>query len=199
MTSSPTRRSRAERREQIAAAALGIIGSAGIQSLSTAALASAVGVTTGALFRHFRSLEEILDSAVELAATRIEATFPATDLPPTERLRQLADARIRLFTDQPGIGWMLRSHQALLALSPTAVAQLQGLARRSRAYLRRALKEGIATGDVRDDLPLDTLLLVFTSSVHALMPRPAHVGQRARRPRHARVIDQVLTLIRPQS
>ena len=54
-----TRKKTFERKKEIVEAVLRIIGERGLTSLSTKTISEEVGVTTGALFRHFPSLEEI--------------------------------------------------------------------------------------------------------------------------------------------
>lgn len=51
---------RETRREQIAKAALDIVGRHGVQGLTTAAIAKEVGISEAALYRHFSNKEEIL-------------------------------------------------------------------------------------------------------------------------------------------
>lgn len=189
----------AERREQVAHAALAILGDRGLAGLTTTALAEAIGVTSGALFRHFASREEMLEETVRVAASRVEATFPDPELPAPERLRALALARVRLISEEPGIAWMLRSNQAQQALPPAAVKRLRRLVRRSRAYIQQALEEAIETGDVRADLAPDMLLLVFTATVHALIGKRGVAGGRTRRSKPEQAIDDLLTLLAPST
>lgn len=196
MTRQTTRKTGTERREEIALAALRIIGQQGLAGLTTAALAKEVALTSGALFRHFASREAILDEAVLLAVTRAEATFPDSALPALERLRGLAHARIKLLSQEPGIAWLLRSEQARSTLPPTAVKRLRRLVRRSRAYIRAALNEASAAGQVRSDVSPDVQLLVFTATVHALIGQPG-VGGRARSTQTTRAVDGLLAMLTP--
>ena len=84
---SPTlRKPTADRRREIAQAVLRIIGERGLTSLTTAAIAAEIGVTNGALYRHFSSLDEILIETVRQGVVKIESTFPDPALPPIERL-----------------------------------------------------------------------------------------------------------------
>ncbi|MDJ0521183.1 MAG: TetR/AcrR family transcriptional regulator [Planctomycetota bacterium] len=166
------RRPGTERREQIADAALAVIGSRGLSALTTSTLAEEVGVTTGALFRHFPSREAILEAAVARAASQLAETFPDADLPPTERLRALARARVKLLSAEPGIAWLLHSPEASQALPTAAVQQLGGMVKRSRTFIAQALKDGAAEGAVRDDVPPQVLLFSFTATVHALIRPP---------------------------
>jgi TetR/AcrR family transcriptional regulator len=197
MSPTTTRRSGPERREQIAGAALEIIGREGLAGISTAALADAVGLTTGALFRHFESRDAILAETVRLAVVQVEGTFPDAALPPLERLRALAQARIALLTKSPGVGWLLRSAQARASLPAPAVRRLNALVKRSRGFLLEALEEAAAAGDVRSDVPPPVLLLIFTSTVHALV---GAAGKGARgAPGPAQAVDGLLTLLTPST
>lgn len=191
------RKPRLERRQQIADTALAIIGRQGLSALTTAALAKEIGLTSGALFRHFASREAILEEAVRRAEVRVDATFPDADLPPTDRLRRLARARIRLLSKDPGLVWLLRSEEALLALPQAAVDRLRGLAARSRAFIQAAIKEASAQGALRADLAPDVLLLTFTATVHALIQGPGLHGRPGRRVGSDRMLDGLFTLLAP--
>ncbi len=195
----PTTRKPAHiRRREIAEAALRVIGAQGATSLTSATLAAEVGLTPGALFRHFSSVDDILTAAVEVAVQEVDATFPAAELPPVERLRALALARVALVDRMPGIGWLLLSDQVYLAVPDAAVARLDTLVRRSRTFLLAAFEEGVARGNLRQDPPPETMLQIFTGTVHSLIAGRAvhrrHPG-RARTPSAEQVVDALLALL----
>jgi AcrR family transcriptional regulator len=186
-----------ERRAEIAAAALRIIGERGVTSLSTTTLAAEIGVTSGALFRHFSSRDAILDEAVRHAVERIDAAFPDPDLPPRERLLQLARNRVRLFGSDPGLAWLLRSDQAHLTLPESAVARLRDVVARSRKYLLDAIREGVAQGSVRRDIEPEVLLVVVMGTIHALIGMGGAHRHAPRRPDPAPVLSALERLIAP--
>jgi AcrR family transcriptional regulator len=163
------RKPTAERRTEIAVAALRIIGERGLTSLSTTSLAGEIGVTSGALFRHFASRDAILEEAVRYAIARIDAAFPDPALPPRERLMQLARLRVRLFASDPGLAWLLRSDQAYLTLPADAVRQLRAQVTKSRAYLLDAIREGAKEGSIRCDIEPEALLVAVMGTIHALI------------------------------
>jgi AcrR family transcriptional regulator len=162
------RKPAAVRRTEIALAVLRIIGERGLTSLSTATLAEEVGVTTGALFRHFASLDEILCETVHQGTRRMEETFPEPSLPPLERLMRLARNRVQLLRADPGLAWLLRSEQAYLTLPDEAVESLQALVRRSRQYLLSAIRQGMSEGAIRDDIEPEVLLVPVMGTIHTL-------------------------------
>jgi AcrR family transcriptional regulator len=193
------RRPSHERRPQIAAAALRLIGERGLPALTSAALAAEVGLTSGALFRHFPSLDGILEEAVESATQRLAATFPSPSLPARDRLFALLHSRVELLSGDPGLGWLLRSDQAYFALPPAAVARLGDLVERSRAFLLAALREGAAAGTIRSDVEPEALLVLVTGAVHALVGQQG-VHRNAAPPdaqRRARLLRALETLLSP--
>ncbi len=162
------RKSGTERREEIALAILRIIGAQGLTSLTTATIAAEVGVSSGALFRHFASREEMLQATVEHALRKIEMTFPEESLPPLERLLEMARSRVRLLDANPGIAWLLKSDQAYMELPTEAVQQLRGLAKRSRTVILGAIREGAAQGSIRNDITPEVLIVTVVGTIHAL-------------------------------
>jgi len=196
--STTTRKPSSIRRREIAEATLQVIGERGATSLTAARLAEEVGMTSGALFRHFASVDEILSATADLAIEALEETFPAPELPSVERLRTLALRRIELIGGKPGLSWLLLSDQVYLCVPKDAVGRLRKLVQRSRIYLLRALREGIAAGDLRSDLDPEQMLPIFTGTVHSLiLARSArHRARRAStRASAEQVIDALLALL----
>ncbi|MCZ7607931.1 MAG: TetR/AcrR family transcriptional regulator [Planctomycetota bacterium] len=192
-----TRKPSSERREEIVLAVLRIIGERGLTSLSTSSLAEEVGVTTGALFRHFHSREEILAEVVRHALARIEETFPGDSLPPLERLRQLAINRVRLLSENPGLSWLLRSEQAYLELPEASVELLRDAVKRSRRFLLDALREGAQRGEIRDDIEPELLLVPILGTIHALAGSPGLQRHSARDHQPDRIISALLQMLAP--
>ncbi len=169
---SRTRKSSAERREEIARAVLHIIGRRGLTSLTMSTLAAEIGVTSGALFRHFKTRDDILREVVRHGVAKIDRTFPDKSLPPLERLFTLARNRIRLLGPDPGLAWLLRSEQAYLTLPQDAVNELREVARRSRRFLLKAIRDGAADGSIRPDIPPEVLLVPIIGTIHTLIGTP---------------------------
>ena len=196
MPATRTRKPTEVRRREIAEAVLRVIGEQGATSLTAATIAAEVGITPGALFRHFPSLARILEAAVERAVEETEATFPDPGGAPIERLMAIAAARIDLFRRNRGIAWLLLSDQVYLTLPEGALARLRGLVGRSRKFLLDAIRAGAKGGTIRSDIDPEILLVLFTGAVHAIVGT-AGVHRRARRPAPARVLDALRGLLSP--
>ncbi|MEI8257325.1 MAG: TetR/AcrR family transcriptional regulator [Deltaproteobacteria bacterium] len=156
------------RRAEIADAALRLIGTRGIADLTMASLAEAVGVTPGALFRHYPSREAILDAAAARAEELLAPTVPSPDLPPLERLRALVLARSATVGSNAGLSRLLLSEQFAMALPPAAAERLRGLITRTRGWVRAVLAEAIESGAIRDDIDPDSLAVLVLGTVQAL-------------------------------
>jgi len=196
--STTTRKSGATRRAEILAATLRLLGERGAPGLTTSALAAEVGLTTGALFRHFPSREAILDGATRHAVERLEATFPDPTDPPLDRLRALARNRIELLGGDAGLRWLLGSEEALRVLSPEAAAEVEAVVARSRAFLRNALEEARTRGEIRNDLPVDRLMVPVVGTIHAAI---GHGGAHQKASDRARIgngaLETLIVLLRP--
>jgi AcrR family transcriptional regulator len=59
------------RQEQITQAALALIARCGLNGLNVGTLATAVGVVPSALYRHYQSMDEVLDSVLGLISKRL--------------------------------------------------------------------------------------------------------------------------------
>jgi AcrR family transcriptional regulator len=153
------------RRTEIADAALQVVATRGVAALSTRVLAEAVGLTTGALFKHFESRDALLLGMAERVAELLVATFPSSELPPRERLRQLARARLSLVTDSAGVLTLVMSEQFALALPEPAVAVLRGAIRDTHGFVTAALAEGQGDGSIRADVPPEALALLFMGAI----------------------------------
>ena len=161
-----------ERQREIILAVLRIIGERGVSSLTAAAIATEIGVTSGALFRHYESLDEIYRAVLHYAKTTIETTFPDDALPPIERLFTFTRNRVQLLGASPGLAWLMRSEQADGVFPSDAVSILWDITRRSREFIQHALLEGVEDGTIRDDIDSDVLLLLITGTMHALIGIP---------------------------
>lgn len=68
-----------ERRGQIVEVAIALLARDGARGLTTSALAAAAGISEAALFKHFPSMEAVLDAALQLQAERMMDLIEAFD------------------------------------------------------------------------------------------------------------------------
>jgi TetR/AcrR family tetracycline transcriptional repressor len=76
-------------REQVLAAALGLLDEAGLEQLTMRRLAAALGVQNGATYWHFRSKQALLEAMADTLLAGLTAGLD-TESPWTERITELA-------------------------------------------------------------------------------------------------------------
>lgn len=167
-----TRKNTVERKKEIVDAVLRIIGERGLTSLSTKTIAEEVGVSTGALFRHFPSLQEILREVTRFAILQIEETFPDESMAPLERIKLLAINRIMLLNSCNGLAWLLKSEQAFLTLPEDSVESLRSIMKRSKSFLLKSINDGISEGSIRNDIDPEVLIVPIMGTIHSMIVLP---------------------------
>jgi AcrR family transcriptional regulator len=141
-----TRRSSEDRQVELTNAALHIIATQGIAALTTRNLAAEVGLSTGAIFKHFASIEVLLGAVVARVEAVLDATYPPATLPPVERLARFVEARSTAVGNQLGILRLVVSEQFQLALPQRGSARLAACVQRTRAFVLACMRDGQATG-----------------------------------------------------
>lgn len=179
----PTKRLSTELRQaELVDAALHIVATRGIAALSTRSLAEHVGLTSGALFRHFGSLDALLDAVVARVEGVLEATYPPAELPARERLVRFVEARSDAVGGRVGVLRLVLSDQFRLALPRRGSARLAACVEATRAFLVGALREGQADGTIRDDVEPEALALVVMGAIQMQALSIAGLPGSARRP-----------------
>jgi len=179
------RRSTEDRQRELTDAALDLIASRGIAALSTRSLAEAVGLSSGAIFRHFPSLDALLLAVVGRVEEVLDASYPPAALPPTERLQRFIEARSSAVGRQRGILRLMLSEQFQLALPADGSARLSACVDKTRAFLAETIRAGQRDGTFRADLPPDALASIVMGTVQVLAvgrggKLPTAVGSAAR-------------------
>lgn len=194
---SEIRRSSELRQAELTDAALHIIATQGIAALSTRRLAEHVGLSSGAIFRHFPSLDALLDAVVCRVETVLESTFPPKDLKAFERLMRFVEARSSTVGNQLGILRLVLSEQFLLALPKDGSARLSACVAKTRAFLSNCIREGQSEGEIREDIDANTLAVVLMGSIQMLALSAANPDQRGVDPQAVR--DALSKLIQAPS
>lgn len=73
-----TRRRPRDRKQQIVVAAVHAVAASGYHTVTMADIADSVGITAGALYRHFSNKQDLLRAVVEVAVERLSAPTSAT-------------------------------------------------------------------------------------------------------------------------
>lgn len=164
------------RRRQIADAALKIVAAHGLSGFTTAAIAREVGLTEGAIFRHFASKEEIVLAALDRVEELFEEGAPGSDGEPLDRLRRFVEHRVRVVHEHGGIPRLVFSDELSLAAGEAGVAKIAAIRGRAASTIRLCLEEAQRRGQLPSELDLDGATLVVQGAVMALILSRSALG-----------------------
>ena len=179
------------RRVELADAALKIIATRGIVELTTRNLAAEVGLTTGAIFRHFASLPALLVAVAERVEAILATSYPPAGLAPRARLAHFIDARSAVVGTHAGVLRLMLSDQFSLALPAPAVRRLRAARATTQAFLVETLTAAQAAGEVRRDVGPEALTVVVMGTIQMLALSLDHTP-RARRAAHTAAVRTAL-------
>jgi len=165
---STPRRTTKERRAELVDAALEIIETRGIVELTTKSLADAVGLSTGAIFRHFNSLDALLVTVADHVGNLLDATYPPVAVAPVERLARFMDARCVVVGDRVGVLRLMLSEQFALALPEAAARRLRGAIDTTRTFLVETIAQAQAAKQLRDDLEPQALAVIVMGTMQMI-------------------------------
>jgi len=167
-----------ERRAATVEAVIKLAGEQNPSDITTTAIAQHMGLTQGALFRHFKSKDAILQAVMSWVTERLLARVDkAVDKASsaTEALEAVFMAHIGFIAEHPGVPRMLfgelqRSGETL----PKQMAQT--LLQHYRERLRRLIETGKAQGELDARLDVDAAILLFIGTVQGLVMQSLMAG-----------------------
>jgi AcrR family transcriptional regulator len=170
-----------ERQSQIVQAALRIIATEGSRRFTAQTLAQEVGLTGGALYRHFPSMDAVVGAVVERVGELLFEGFPPQAADPIERLRLFFLRRARTIHGNPLVSRLLLSDHLAQAGGATQAKRLGEFKKRSQTFVAECLIEARRRGALAPDVSPRAGTVVFLGSVLAL----SHATPRVASPEEA--------------
>lgn len=163
-----TRESSEFRQRQIVEAARRIIATKGTDALTVREIANEVGISDGNIYRHFKTKRDILLLLIEdIERTLLEAIGQAAQdkREPVESLKNVLKAHLSYVEQRRGISLIVISEtlrstdrelrKRMFKVVDEYLGQIEGL-----------LAQGQRSGQVRQDLDLETAALTFFALIH---------------------------------
>lgn len=168
-----------ERRERTVETVIELAAEQNPNDITTAAIAERMGVTQGALFRHFASKEAILQAVVgwvsERLLARVDEAIAATS-DPLAALEAVFMVHIGFVAKHPGAPRLLFGE--LQRKGDSAPKRLvMGLMQGYRARLLQVLARGQQSGSVDPALELDAAATLFIGCIQGLVMQSLLSGQ----------------------
>lgn len=168
-----------ERQSAIVAAALRLAAGHSPAAITTTELASAVGLSQGALFKHFASKDAVWLAAMEWAAEHLLQTLSdaARSTPsPCAALRAVFDAHVAFVATHPGVPRLVL-HQ-LQQLGDTPIKQrARDLMQAHRTLVQGLLRKAVDTREANAELDVPAAATMFLGQIQGLAMQSVMSGQ----------------------
>lgn len=182
MTGRPRHLPADERRAATVEAVVALAAEQNPNDITTTAIAHRMGLTQGALFRHFPTKDAILQAVMswisECLLARVDRAA-ATATSPVAALEAIYMTHIDFVSAHPGVPRMIFGE--LQQPAQTLPKQLvQALVQDYGARLRRLLEAGKTQGELAADLDLDAAAVLFIGTIQGLVMQSLLAGDVAR-------------------
>jgi len=140
-------------------------------SITTAVIAEKMGVTQGALFRHFPSKDSIWEEVAKWVSEQIQALFYKTlntEDCPIGNLESMYMAHISFIAQYPGVPRLLFSqlHKVQKTASQRVISTLMNLYHLS---IKQQLARGIERGKIDADFDIESASSMYIGSIQGLV------------------------------
>jgi AcrR family transcriptional regulator len=166
------------RREVTVEAVVALAAERNPSDITTAAIASHMKLTQGALFRHFPTKDAIWEAVMGWVADRLLARVDRAATAcasPLAALQAIFEAHVDFVTEHPGVPRMLFGELQRAEATPAkraALALLQRYGQRIRAHLQA----GKAAGEISPELDLDAAATLFVGTIQGLVMQSLIAG-----------------------
>lgn len=164
-----------ERQDEIVKTAIELAGEQGVDNVTTQDIANAVGVTQGAIFRHFPTKDMIWIAAVRWMRERL---MRAVDMAvgqgkdPLARLDRIFFAHIGIAEKYPAVP------RLLMSTNPHLKRLLQEVITGYEERITALIEEARTQGQVRQDLDAHHAAALYTAMIQGLVTRVLILGAR---------------------
>lgn len=155
------------RREQIAQAALELLGEGGMADLSIGAIAERLDLVPSAIYRHFRGKEEVIDAVLDLLTSRLQGNLEDVsrrDSDAIRRLHALLALQVHLVRENRGLPRLVFSGEVCGGRRERR-ERLAGIIRMFLEGVAGIVRDGQRSGSVRKDADPEAMAIQFLGLV----------------------------------
>ena len=177
-----------ERQREIVAAVLALARERGPDAITTQAIAERIGVTQGAIFRHFADKEAIWLAVFAWVRASLGAVFAAAVAKadtPLARIEQAFLAHVAFIAANPGVPRVM-FHELQYPGDTPARVEVRAMMGEYRKQLTLLFKQASAAGELPADLDTALAPVLFIGAVQSLVIQAALGGDEAGMTKRAR-------------
>ncbi len=167
------RKPAADRKREVIDTALRLLATLPVEALTTERIASEVGISQAAIFRHFPTKNALWLAVLETVETRAEKiweTACAPDLAPLARLQRVLEGQLGLIAVTPAVPKLIFTVGRMTAETDIRQVHLR-IMTRLRSILLHEIDAAISTGELRTSMPATDLADLFLGLVQGTVLR----------------------------
>lgn len=169
MTAVKTRKSTDERKNEILNIALKILHDEGVRSFTLREIADRIGISEAAIFRHFGSKKEIMDTLASMVFDRSTVNIQLFEgRGSREAISLFLRERIRQFRENPMITTML-FREDVFETYPEIRSRFTAFKAEVMRLLIGIVERGISEGELSSDLDPRTVALIIRGSLRSMV------------------------------
>jgi AcrR family transcriptional regulator len=155
------------RQEQIIEAAMNLIASRGLKGLSMVAVANRIGLVPSAIYRHFKSKNDILDMILnfiqERLLTNVRIACKETS-EPMERLQRILRRHVETLRENRAIPRIIFTEDVFSG-NPKGKTKVYRIVNGYLEGLNKIIRDGQEKGQIRSDMDSKTGALMFLGMI----------------------------------
>ncbi|HOY31226.1 MAG TPA: TetR/AcrR family transcriptional regulator [Bacteroidales bacterium] len=159
------------RQKEILESTVKLIGEGGIQALTIKNLSQKIGVTESAIYRHFKSRTEILETLLETIREHISVRYlmvAKSDKHVFERLEDMMIYQFEAFISNPSYAIVILS-DGLYKNESCLCDKIFSIMEMARQTFIEVIRDGKKSGEIRNDIPDEQLAFVIMGSIRLMI------------------------------
>ena len=165
------RRNTEVRRRQIADAARELIIKYGSEHITGRRIAKEIGITEGAIYRHFKSKRDILSFLIEDIEANLVADIErgmTSGATPLQVIDKTMKSHISSIEQRKGVTFLVIAE--IISLGDKKLnRQASEVLNRYTGRIGDIISEGVKSGEIRDDVPPETAAILLSATIHGLV------------------------------
>ncbi len=161
------------RQEQIIKVAIELIAEKGIQDLTIKNLSGRIGIAESAIYRHFKSKQDILlgilalfDEDKKMFMERIKESGK----PPLEQLKLLFQLRFKFFNENPAIASVIFSEE-IFRNDPRLSQKVFNIMKNNQNIVFDIIKAGQKQNQIRNDVDTQELAFIIIGALRLIVTK----------------------------
>ncbi|MGC8765380.1 MAG: TetR/AcrR family transcriptional regulator [Brevinematia bacterium] len=161
-----------KRQEEIIKTSIRLIVEEGIDNFTTKNIAAKIGISEAALYRHFKSKDEIINSILDyfeniardtlILAKKFDSSI--------DRLKFIFKTRAETFVKNPGFVILILSEE-IFPPDPLLTEKIKGIMLMNKENIESIIVEGQKRGEIRNDIESETLFYIIVGSFRFMITR----------------------------